>query len=158
MILDSGGINYIMQNITDRVYREIYNLNSGGCVKFAYLLSEELLKRNIKFTLHLIDPVSNTRTKYGYKKSYIRYKKELKNYDKNQFRLSGVHMFIEVNNVYYNEDDFIYSKCIHIKVKSKERLLRIIIEDFKTTYKTKNIWNDWYDYSQNKKLKQIILS
>lgn len=158
MILNSGGINYIMQDIIDRVYREIYNLNCEGCVKFAYLLSEELLKRNIEFTLHLIDPISNTRTKYEYKNSYIKYKKELKNYNKNQFRLSSVHVYIEVNNVSYNEDNFTCSKCTHIKVKSKEKLLQIILEDFKTTYKTKNIWNDWYNCSQNKKLKQIILS
>lgn len=158
MILESGGINYIMQDIIDRVYKEIYNLNSGGCVKFAYLLSEELLKRNIEFTLHLIDPISNIRTRYRYKNSYIKCKKELKDYNKNQFRLSSVHVYIEVNNIYYNEDDFIYSKRTHIKIKSKEKLLRTIMEDFKTTYKTKNIWNDWYDRSQNKKLKQIILS
>lgn len=158
MILDDGGINYIMQDIIDRVYKEIYNLNSGGCVKFAYLLSKELLKRNIEFTLHLIDPISNIRTRYGYKSSYIKYKKGLKNYNKNQFRLSSTHVYVEVNDVSYNEDDFSNCKCTHIKVKSKEKLLRTIMEDFKTTYKTKNIWNDWYNRSQNKKLKQIILS
>lgn len=150
----------VLTKIFEYCDTHIKELNYGGCGKVFTLIANEMLKRNIRFTIVLIDPKIKKANypKYGSwgEWEYWNYKEELLDkLKKRSTYLSAAHIFLTYKNRKYNANGDLLTNGIRFKDREQ---IELLVENLRNSYKVRKIriWNTDYERKQNNKLRQAI--
>lgn len=124
-------LNNTLSKIENSIHKNIELINAGGCGYLTYILSKALFKRDIS---HIINFTTDIHKKFTVN------------------NISSKHVWITINNYEFNRT------YRHANKRFKNINKQIIIRDLlKRSYiNNRGDWNDKYDTSQNKKIRNII--
>lgn len=111
----------------------IYYLNNGGCIQFAYFFSKKLQKLKISHQI-------------VYCNHYHLYEEDIRNEGVN-------HVMIHIKNIGYIDG---YRTYRYKKDLKYEYIFKNIFVDLNRLRNRVGIWNSMYDKSQNKTLNKLI--
>lgn len=121
---------------------KIKYINSGGCAKYAYYLSEKLTELNIPHSVVILDSFPGT------------IKKQLKNY--NNISSGVYHVMIYSSGFYIDSNGFVENLKTTEWKFNRELKLKIPLKVFKNwAFSEDDIWNTTYDEKNNAKIKRI---
>lgn len=125
-------LNKLLEKIENSIYKNISNINCGGCGYCTYILSKALYKRHIP---HIINFKTSAHKSFTIN------------------NIACTHVWITINH-------YVFNNVMHNNANRKFKNVntQIIIRDLlKRSYiNNRGDWNDKYDTSQNKKIRNII--
>lgn len=144
------------QEILDKIFeycnKHIQMLNCGGCAKVFALIAKEMLKRNIRFNLVLVNPTVHYPEISRRNPDIDTILNEVK---KKGVYISACHVFFTYKRCKYNSEGLTLKRGLIIR---KTEDLELLTKKLNNSYKVRKrqIWNDEYDVKQNDKLRKAI--
>lgn len=141
----------ISNDIYDAFGDSAHNINYGGCVYFAWLISKELESRNIDFMFSIFGDEKYPESNYN--------NIALNLGNDNDYPVSSYHGLIKIDNAYYDSDGVTKDPTINYNYGENVGNFRWISKQISNFYKNVS-WNrtfkEFFDSKDLTKLKRII--
>ena len=136
-------LQLVIEEITKKISARIPYINSGGCIHFAYFLSLELSKRNIKHDIAVID-------RYYSQDEYKTYKSKIRN-------CGCSHVYIKIDNFGLIDGEGITTfETIKTRYFPGDFTAYYSLSEINYLRQIPDSWNDLYNRKNNRLLSQII--